>query len=183
MAFWTTATEPKRLFRFKVIIGNFEDGAIWYAKSVTKPKFEISEGTHKYLGHTFHFPGSVTWQPVTCTLVDPVSPDGMDQLMSILAESGYQVPTRPDASSGNSAFKTVGKTNMSPAIGEVRISQLDVEGNELEVFVLQNPIITGVDFGDLNYESDDLSTLAITFAYDWCEVTADGNTYFSNQGS
>ena len=183
MAFWTTATEPKRQFRFKVQISSFDDGATWYAKTVTKPKFEISEGTHKYLGHTFHFPGSVTWQPVTCTLVDPVSPDGMDRLMSIVAQSGYQIPVRPGSSASDDVFKTVGKTTMSPAIGEVKVAQLDADGGELEVFILHNPIITSVDFGDLNYESDDLSTLAITFAYDWASVeTTTGTTYFTDQG-
>tara|TARA_R110002110_G_scaffold143082_2_gene331698 strand:- start:3 stop:554 length:552 start_codon:yes stop_codon:yes gene_type:complete len=183
MAFWTTATEPKRQFRFKVQISSFDDGATWYAKSVTKPSFEISEGQHKYLGHTFHFPGSLTWQPVTCTLVDPVSPDATDRLMTIIAQSGYKIPIRPGADASDEVYATLGKTTMSPAIGEVRISQLDADGGELETFVLKNPIITGINFGDLNYESDELSSIEITFAYDWCEVGTTGeDTYFSDQG-
>ena len=64
-SFWTDPkVSPKQNFKFVVYISGLEDSAIvWYAKKATKPKPEISKAEHKYLGHTFKFPGMVTWQP------------------------------------------------------------------------------------------------------------------------
>ena len=41
MAFWTDAAqgqEPKRKFRFQVQLGKYDDGAVWYTKTVKKTK-------------------------------------------------------------------------------------------------------------------------------------------------
>ena len=94
MPFWTDSTgqDPKRNYRFLVTIGNMPDGATWYAKSVTKPAFEISNAEHAFLNHTFYYPGRVTWQPVEVVLVDPVSPDALANILSIIQGSGYKPP-------------------------------------------------------------------------------------------
>ena len=144
MAFWTTATEPKRNYRFKVILGEFEDGAIWYAKSAGKPGVTVNEGTHKYLGHTFHFPGSITWGEVSVVLVDPVEPDAADKLWSILQGAGYVIPQRPSGGAGPEFFETMGKDKMNTALGSVQIQQLDSSGNVLETYTLRNPVIASV---------------------------------------
>ena len=48
MGFWTDATlqDPKRAYRFLVTLGTMENGAQWYAKSVTKPSFKIGTTEH-----------------------------------------------------------------------------------------------------------------------------------------
>ena len=74
--FWTSPNrDPKRAFRFTVSISSFEGGASWYAKSATKPKFTVTSTEHKYINHTFHYPGRVEWENVTITIVDPVDPN------------------------------------------------------------------------------------------------------------
>ena len=76
MAFWsqnfkndTTLKDPKRKFRFTVEfqgVQSSQGGAIlWYEKTVNKPSFQIAEAEHKYLNHTFYYPGSVTWQDIS----------------------------------------------------------------------------------------------------------------------
>mgnify|MGYP003138501667 FL=1 len=183
MAFWTTATEPKRNYRFKVILGEFDDGAIWYAKSAGKPGFTVNEGTHKYLGHTFHFPGSITWSNVSVTLVDPVEPDAGNVLFRILRNAGYKLPQRPGSGAGPEFFETLGKDKMAAAIGTVTIQQLDSSGNVLETYTLNNPMIANVSFSDLSYDDEELTNITVEFAYDWAEITtglgAAANTYFS----
>ena len=63
--FWTSPNrDPKRAYRFTINISSFEGGATWYAKSATKPTFTVNTTEHKYINHTFHYPGSVTWEPV-----------------------------------------------------------------------------------------------------------------------
>ena len=67
--------DPKRKFRFTVNFNGIAaaqgGGQLWYAKTVSKPSFQIAAAEHKYLNHTFYYPGSVTWNDVVITLVDP----------------------------------------------------------------------------------------------------------------
>ena len=65
MAFWGgqkgAIVDPKRQFRWLISFGNnvTADGSIglqsWYAKSATKPQFQIGETPHQFLNHTFFF--------------------------------------------------------------------------------------------------------------------------------
>ena len=59
--FWTTVSnqaDPKRKFRFLLTIGSMPDGATWYTKSVDKPEVTVKEAEHKFLNHSFYYPGS-----------------------------------------------------------------------------------------------------------------------------
>ena len=99
-SFWSTdfsadATikDPKRKFRFMVTMTGLTGTAatsttVWFAKTVTKPSFQIATAEHKYLNHTFFYPGTVTWQDVTLTLVDPTSPDVASAFGSIMEAAG-----------------------------------------------------------------------------------------------
>ena len=61
--FWTSAYEegtikdPKRKFRFTVTMSGLtttlDSSVVWYAKTCTKPSFQIATAEHKYLNHTF----------------------------------------------------------------------------------------------------------------------------------
>ena len=61
---------------------------MWWAKKITKPNFTVAESKHVYLGHTFYYPGNVTWNEITVEMVDPVSPDASINLSRILFDSG-----------------------------------------------------------------------------------------------
>ena len=175
--FWTTdyngsgVTNPKRAFRFKITIGAFSDTAVgsdlgtnvvFWAKTADKPSFTLSETAHNYLNHTFKFPGRVTWNDVTITMVDPGGEKGVAfALTKILNESGYVVPT--DASQ----FQTISKTKAVGGLGEVLCQQLDDEGNVLESWTLNNSFISDVNFGNLDYGSEELTEYSITVRYDW----------------
>ena len=58
--------QPKRKFRFTVEIQGVQSAqggaTLWYAKTCSKPAFQIANTEHKYLNHTFFYPGAVTWQ-------------------------------------------------------------------------------------------------------------------------
>ena len=75
--FWGQAnSEPKRQFRFELSFtsrnGNQAgDIPVWTVKTATKPVAAVSTISHQYIDHTFNFPGRVTWNPITVTLVDP----------------------------------------------------------------------------------------------------------------
>ena len=108
MTFWgsnldSNMRDPKRKFRFTVTIGGLgQESLVWYAKTVTKPTINIGADTaHKYLGHTFKFPGSVTWDDIELTLVDPAGDkdDAAEKLLKIyneLVKRAYKLNIRTD---------------------------------------------------------------------------------------
>jgi len=175
MPFWSTdfgqstnLNDPKRKFRFVVSFDGIQDpqgGAVlWYAKTVNKPSFQISEQEHKYLNHTFFYPGSVTWQEISVTLVDPVEPDMAATLSDIVQQSGYQIPTTADQRT------TMSKAKAANALGSVIITQIDHAGDPLETWTLWNSWIKELKYGDLEYGSDELTELTVTLKYDWARV-------------
>jgi len=178
MTFWGTdlggaATgEPKRKYKFKVQIGDLaQDGVLWYAKNATKPEITVSDSTeHKYLGHTFKFPGVVTWNTIDVTLVDPITENASRKLLEKLRESGYIFPET------SGMMETISKNKAVDAIGPVVITQIDAEGTMVEEWTLHNPFISKLGFGDLAYDSEDLSEISLTLSYDWA-------TYGDQEGS
>jgi hypothetical protein len=101
MSFWSTNNvEPKRNFRFLVQftgLGDLGQGlggedVLWWAKTVTTPSFDVSEVSHDFLDNKYYYPGRVTWNEVSMTLVDPVSPDAVGQTNALLEAMGYVIP-------------------------------------------------------------------------------------------
>ena len=174
MAFWTTdgaGDDPKRGYRFKIIFTGMLAGEsmIWWAKKCGKPNFTITETKHQFLNHAFHWPGRVEWQPITMTLVDPVKPSSVEQITDLIVKSGYQLPA-----DSNGSFATMSKSKAQAALGEIQIIQMDAEGGALETWVLKNPWIKSAKFGDLAYDSDDLTEIEMELRYDWAQL--DGTT-------
>jgi hypothetical protein len=173
MTFWATnfsedasLRDPKRKFRFLVNLGgvNSEGGQLWYAKTANKPSFTIAAAEHKYLNHTFYYPGSVTWNDVVITLVDPVSPDSTATLAAIVQAAGYKPPT----TAGDTT--TMSKASAANAMGTVTVQQIAGDGTVLETWTLWNAFVTDLKFGDLEYGGDDLTELSMTLKYDWAQL-------------
>ena len=182
MAFWGSDlsadnVDPKRKFRWKVAFGGSTPGVggndlqvggpggiLWFAKTCTKPEVTVGDVEHKFIGHTFKFPGSVTWNDIEVTLVDPASPDASKQTLDLLHGAGYRTPDTAEE-----ALNTMGKGAATAALGTFIIFQLDSNGNTIEKWELHNPFITKVGFGDLDYGSDDLSEISLTIKYDWAK--------------
>jgi hypothetical protein len=177
MPFWSeahdsTTRDPKRKFRFQVSFDAITDpngngSVLWYAKTVSKPSFQVATTEHKYLNHTFYYPGTVTWQDVSISIVDPVNPDMSITLARILEKSGYILP-------GNAvdpaSLATMSKGGAVGALGQVSVVQLDGDGAEIERWTLWNAFLTEVKFGDLEYGSDELLQLDLVLKYDWARI-------------
>jgi hypothetical protein len=181
MPFWstnfgqdTTLKDPKRKFRFTVEFNGInasQGGALlWYAKTAAKPSFTVAETEHKYLNHTFYYPGSVTWNSISVTLVDPVEPDMTATVSDIIVASGYSPPTDANALGSMSKAKAAG------ALGTVTITQIDSDGNPLETWTLWNAFIKDVKYGDLEYGGDELTEVALELRYDWARVETTNNS-------
>jgi len=174
--FWGQAnSEPKRQFRFELSFTNRNrdqqgDIPVWAVKTATKPVAEVSTVPHQYIDHTFNFPGRVTWQPITVTLVDPVHPDLSYAFLDILGNAGYKYPD-----TAKIAKASLSKKAFTDTIGNVVLKQIDADGNEIERWVLVNPLITNIDFGGtLSYDSDDMVEVSCTITYDWAVLSRSG---------
>ena len=169
--FWSDVkTEPKRRYRFTLGFSSKssdEEIPLWTVKTAAKPKATVSTIEHQFMDHIFKFPGRVTWDPISVTLVDPVEPDLSWQFLDVLGVGGYKYPTTPDASE-----RSISKKAIHDAIGAVFIKQIDDKGNPIETWRLVNPFITSVDFGgSLDYSSDEMTEVAVEITFDWAELT------------
>tara|TARA_R110000765_G_scaffold156740_1_gene259731 strand:+ start:645 stop:1229 length:585 start_codon:yes stop_codon:yes gene_type:complete len=186
MAFWSanfgegTQSDPKRKFRFKVEITNLAgassgtgataDTMLWWAKTVSKPSFTIAAAEHKYLNHVFYYPGTVTWNEVVLTMVDPGSPDMAQVFTKLIVNAQYNPPA------DSTDLATMTKATAVSALGDVNITQIDGDGVEVEAWTLYNAFITDVKYGDLAYGDDELTELSVTFKYDWATLASGTDT-------
>jgi hypothetical protein len=163
MAFWSTNTlEPLRKFRFQV---TFAGDVLWYAKSVTKPAFDVSVSEYQLINHKIKYPGIVTWNDIDIVIVDSVDEGRGKNYYGNLLNSGYVFSGEtPDGIMKKSKHTNENVTN-------VLIEQLRADGTVQETWELINPFVKSVKFGDLDYSSDDLLEITITVAYDSATLT------------
>ena len=163
--FWTQpSTSPKRSYRFMLSVGGVGTENTWLVTQVKKPSATVGEVSHKYLNHTFHYPGRVEWDTVNITLVDPVQPNAAGLMSKILEGTGYHLPQNGNLTTSITKEKAVN------ALGSVVITQFGNDiSDKVEEWTLKNAFITQIDWGELNYESDDLTNITLTIRYDWAE--------------
>lgn len=215
--FWTSRVhdfEPKAQFRFRVEIDGltYEDAPgstvkdnkgdyandqrtdtpiAWYAKSVDKPGFDISDlvGSDGYWNMADKDKSvrprldKILMKKITMTLVDPTYPNVTRKLLRWLRRSGYNDDTVKEA------LETIGREDwiaLHKTIGDVRIFQLsplmytgpptfsddeemrviqEKKVNNLEVWTLHNAYPKSIDFGKLDYSSSDLVEIKIDWVY------------------
>ena len=179
--FWTGGSGgvimPKRASRWLLSVG---DIPTWVCKSVSKPSYSIGESSHRYLNHTFYFPGRLEWNTIDVTLVDPLDPDISRAMLHVTKAAGYRTPETEEM-----AQSIITKAGMIGILGDIRLEQLGQhaaaasaaqgfkEGQSgqfnsvLETWVLKNPWITSVNYGSLSYDSDELVDISVTFRFDY----------------
>ena len=201
MAFWNSAqSEPRRAHRFLLSIPNLTvagatGGEVKYeqylCRTVTKPSYTISEVEHKFLGNTYYYPGAVTWNTVQATLVNAVNPDGNKLLFAALYQSGHLDPNQQAAifnstlglPEGTIAPGTLNKADSLSAFGDIQIKELGPKGKAIGVWELKNPFLTNVTFGDLDYASEELLNLELTFRYDFALYNSAGAVVSNDAGN
>jgi len=178
MAFWSqNDVEPKRNFRFKVEITGLEaNSVLWWAKSVTTPSFDVSETEHNFLDNKYYFPGRVTWNEVSLSLVDPISVDAVALTNMLVEGANYQVPSNIPAA--DSDFSTMSKKAATGELGQVIITILDASGKNIEQWTLNNAFLKSAKYGDLDYSNDDLRSVELTIRYDWATCDSQGDIAF-----
>ena len=170
--FWTNSPtkDPKRGFRFRVMIPGIDPNYLWYAKTANKPTVSFGEASHSYLNHTYYWPGRAEWNEVSVTLVDPIEPRLTGNMAALVQAAGYTIPADPNQ------LRTMSKSSSTILLNKVLIEQIDEEGNTIETWTLNNAWVKELTWGDLDYSSDDLVECTIKFRYDWASLTAESDT-------
>ena len=170
--FWGNPNfEPKRQFRFLVQLSFGEQDVTFLAKSVDRPSYTISSNPHQFFNHTFYYPGRVTWNTISLTLVDPVSPNGAELLYQYLEDAGVQKPTSVNAATGT----TITKSSATTAMSNIVIQEIATPvggGSESQIvgqWTLLNAFFTDVNFGTHDYGSEEMVDISLTIQYDWAE--------------
>ena len=62
----------------------------------------------------------------------------------------------------------------------IKIVQLDHTGTvEVEAWTINNPQLTNVNFGQLDYSQEGLINIDVTIAYDWATCEIEGKTLWA----
>ena len=167
MSFWSnSASEPRRNFKF---ILNVSDIPVWVVKNVNLPKITVKEGTHKFLNHTFYFPGTVEYNTVSFTIIDSISNDISAKLLERFVGGGYQTPTGGTVAESS----LITKGDSVDSLGNISIEHLGDgreghDGDSHISFSLQNAWIQDVEFSQaLGYDSEDPSEIKVQLRYDF----------------
>ena len=160
--FWTGAptVDPARQFRFRI---NMKDAQgqrtfAWWAKTCDRPKINIP-----VLGKDEYYLGSSTpdvkpgeiidFQPITMTFIDPIKPSIGASIIGQLSKASGE------------CFPRINGAKLKEAFGEVLIAQIDAAGVMIESFLLKGAFPTSIDFGSLDYGSDEFVTITMTWEY------------------
>lgn len=162
--FWSQpSVEPKRSFRwYFTLAGQAEQLETYAIKTVKKPSYTVSEVPHQFVAHTFYYPGRVTWNTVDVTFVDPVIPDQSAAITNMFVRAGYRVPKNEQI-----ALSSFSKERFVVAVGTPIITQIDADGNPIEEWTLNNCFFTNIDYGQLDYSSEELVINSVTLRFDY----------------
>ena len=189
--FWSSGElEPKRQFQFLFIIPGLDEQTsieTYLVKSLSKPSVSIGTGTNiSYLQHTFKYPGRLTWNDISVTLLDTIRVDDTSsRLSSMIRQSGYVIPdTQRNA---QFSFTKKGATN---ALNKPRIQQIDAGdpvNNQppriVEEWTLWNAWVKSVNFGDgMDYSNDAIVNVTLGIVFDWAEYTTQPELGYDDNG-
>lgn len=166
MEFWASKNmEPKRQFRWTLGFGDGDQRIpAFICKSAGRPSFSQTEAEADWLNHKFYFPGRVAWDTLTVTLRDAIDPNAARRVLDMIRDAGYRLPETANA------LSTVTKSAAIDAMGELVLTQLNGAGEPLEIWTLKNAWIKDVKFSDLDYASDGILEIEVTFRFDFAEL-------------
>ncbi len=175
--FWTSSFEPLRQYRWYMSFGvgtenttgKLMDEHIYTLKKVDKPKMKLNTFQHKFVNHYYNFPGRVEWEEISLTVA--ATQESSKAFYAALTGANY---TFDVAAVADNKYKNISKSKFKSTTGNLKIIQIDAEGNELETWQLINPIFTSIQNGSLDYSSDEIVDITCNIAYDYAKFTLPG---------
>ncbi len=146
--------EPKRqnrfILRFPSSLGINE----WYVTSASRPKATIAETEIPFLNTSTYVAGRFKWESISVKFKDPIGPSAAQALMEWFRLHAESVTGRMGYAAG---YKK-----------DVELELLDPTGVVVEKWLLEGCFLTDLNFGDLDYNRDDLANIACSLRMDRC---------------
>ena len=146
--------EPKKqnrfILRFPSSLGINE----WFVISSSRPKIAIGEVEIPFLNTSTWVAGRFTWDAIDVTFKDPIGPSAAQALMEWVRLHAESVTGRMGYAAG---YKK-----------DIELEMLDPTGVVVEKWILQGSMLTNVDFGSLDYSSEDIAEITATLRMDRC---------------
>ena len=171
MAFWSdNETQPKLSFKWFASFGMGQDVVRTYTlRSFQRPSFSIATSEYVWLNDVNFKPGVLSWNPIEITLTDGEGRDenNAKKLVEMLNRSGYQTTTV------NEPRSQIEKGKSSTALGgQMVLTQINADALPIEEWVLINPFLESVNFGQNNYGAEEIITIAMTIRYDYAQYNS-----------
>lgn len=146
--------EPKKqnrfILRFPSSLGINE----WYVISSKRPKITIGSVEIPFLNTSTFVAGRFNWETIDVTFKDPIGPSATQALMEWVRLHAESVTGRMGYAAG---YKK-----------DIELEMLDPIGVVVEKWILQGVFLTDVDFGSLDYSSEDIAEITATLRPDRC---------------
>jgi len=141
--------------------------------------------------HYFHV-GEVNWEPITITFVDVLPDTGTQKNISNWKKMFFDYLNQNLITEQNrtsmldlatfcntitiSSYATyidqeTKKKENSKILEERELKETDNRKNLAVDFIIKKPKITKIDFGSLDYASDEANEITVTFLPEWCECS------------
>lgn len=146
--------EPKKqnrfILRFPSSLGLNE----WYVLSTKRPKLTIGSVEIPFLNTSTYVAGRFVWETIDVTFKDPIGPSATQALME-------WVRLHAESATGRMGYAAGYKK-------DVELEMLDPLGVVIEKWILQGTFLTDIDFGSLDYSSEDIAEIQATLRPDRC---------------
>lgn len=152
----------KRKFRYTIAFssdnGTWEAIPPYYVKLAARPQLEMDELEIQFLNASTWIPGKGRWQPLNITYIDVANRD-MQGLYD-WAATIYDFQTYGKQGTDLKQSERMGWS------GTGLLGIYDGCGNPVEKWTLKGCFIQAINFGDLDYGSNDECNIEVTIRYD-----------------
>jgi hypothetical protein len=177
MAFWSDGSiSPKLSFQWFLTLGSSETPIASYTlRSFQKPSFQLTVSEYLNINDISYKPGVLSWNPIEINLVDAEGTfeNNTAILYDIMKKSGYVKDLQGDGCNvgaiqkrKNSALIGSGDEGYG---GQIAFNQIDSRGLTYEQWILWDPFISSINFGQASYTSDEMMTINARLHYDHAE--------------
>lgn len=146
--------EPKRenrfILRFPSTLGINE----WFVETAKRPSVKLKDVEIPFLNTSTYVAGRFNWDPINVKFRDPIGPSAAQALMEWFRLHAESVTGRMGYAAG---YKK-----------DIDLEMLDPTGVVIEKWILQGTFLTGLDFGNLAYNSDNIASISATLRMDRC---------------
>jgi hypothetical protein len=150
-----TPFEPKVAFRHQLLIDGI---AAFVCKAASMPSLDQGEIVIDYINVDFKVKGKSRWQDITVTLYDPVVPSAAQQV-----HDWINIHHNSTNGIDGYAFQDYKKN--------IQLSALDPYGNPVETWTIYGAFISAVNWGQMDWSTDEAKTIELTLKYDYAVLS------------